>query len=92
MNATLSNKTNSISVYVIFLKDLEIFVDVSLSYSVLNSNNSDLEFMNKTVEVCKFLHNGRYEPLLHIIYKIVSEKGRLPQQCPLRKVLQILYL
>lgn len=90
MNATLSNKTKSLSGSLILMKDLEIFVEFTLTYSAHNSGNFKLEFMNRTVDACKFLHNPRYELLLQILYKIMLQKGHLPQRCPVKKVLKIL--
>lgn len=52
-----------------------------------NNKNKYIEFTNKTVNVCRLLNNRRYEPLIGLIYDILSAKEpNLPQRCPIRKV------
>lgn len=48
----------------------------------------NVEFMNKTINVCKVAHTKNSEPLLKLIYKVIAEnsKARLPKECPIKKV------
>ncbi len=47
-----------------------------------------IEFMNKTINICKMLSNRRYEPLMGLFYKIVQDlEPTLPKKCPIKKVL-----
>lgn len=48
----------------------------------------NIEFMNKTINVCKVAHKDRYEPLLKLIFKVLTDhpKANMPRQCPVKKV------
>lgn len=46
----------------------------------------NVEFMNKTINVCKVATSRNLEPLLKLIYKVIADKGNLPKECPIKKV------
>lgn len=48
----------------------------------------DVEFMNKTIDVCMVANSNRHEPLLRLILKVLTEnpKANVPKQCPVKKV------
>lgn len=51
----------------------------------------NVEFMVLSIDlinVCKVAHTDRYEPLLKLIFKVLTEnpKSNLPNQCPVKKV------
>lgn len=52
----------------------------------------NVEFMNKTINVCKVARTKNDEPLLKLIYKVLAENqiarklSRLPKECPVKKV------
>lgn len=86
MNATLS-PSGAITFYVRTLTEIkELFLTGVLKYSTDNSLNFDMEFTNKTIDVCKVLHNARYEPLVQLGYKIIAQQMLLPRRCPVQKV------
>lgn len=46
----------------------------------------DLEFINKTINVCEFFKNRRYEPILQLLYKVLNKRQSFPTRCPIGKV------
>lgn len=46
----------------------------------------ELEFMNRTIDVCKLFRDGRYEPLLQLLYKVLLKYTNFLQKCPVPKV------
>lgn len=82
MNTSLST-TGEMNVYFYFAKDVDIFAKFIINF---NSDNINVNFMNKTVSWCKVLQVPRYEPLIKIAYRVFSEKSHLPQKCPFEKV------
>lgn len=48
----------------------------------------NVEFMNKTINLCKVVHTRNDEPLLKLAFKVISEnkKSNLPKDCPVKKV------
>lgn len=48
----------------------------------------NVEFMNKTINVCKVAHTKNSEPLLKLIFKVLTEnkKAKVPKECPIKKV------
>lgn len=88
VNASLS-ADGSLSFYVKPLIDIDrLFVALRVDICADGSDDFNIDFMNKTVNVCKFFQNRRYEPLLQLTYKIISAKIILPKRCPIKKVLQ----
>ncbi len=85
-NATLS-ADGSITFFAKPLVEVkQIFLTVVIKFSNDGSENFDIDFMNKTINLCKMFYNPRYEPLIQLVVKIISVKVRLPQRCPVRKV------
>lgn len=85
MNATTSQ--DAFSIFVKLSKNVDnLFLTAVLKFSSDDSSNFDIEYMNKTVDVCKFPIHPRYEPLIQLVYRIISKKVHLPQRCPLKKV------
>lgn len=86
MNASLTSQ-GALNMYIRSLKDIKnVFATIVVKFSSNHSNNFDIDYMNKTVNVCKLFHNPRYEPLLKLGYKIISKDVHLPQRCPVKKV------
>lgn len=55
----------------------------------LQNNNKEfaIEFMNKTMDMCKILVNRRYDPVMGIFFEILKEKiPFFPKRCPIEKV------
>lgn len=48
----------------------------------------DVEFMNKTINVCKVARSKNAEPLLKLIFRVLTDndRARQPKQCPVKKV------
>lgn len=52
-----------------------------------NHNEFGIEFMNRTIDLCKLLSNRRYEPLMGLIYEAVKDNApSMPKKCPIKKV------
>lgn len=88
VNASLS-QSGAISIFVEILENynhpivfVKLFIDSGTGWY-------DFEVMNRTVDVCQFFRNKRYEPLLQIFYKVLLESGPFPKACPIRKVFGI---
>lgn len=88
MNATMS-ENGAASLFLKPSRDLNnVFATVVLNFSPDGSANFNANFINKTIDFCKLLHVPRYEPLIKLTYKIISETENVhfPQRCPLKKV------
>lgn len=85
---TLFNETGAMSLYVRQRIEVKrLFVTVTNKFSKNeNTNDFEINFLDKTVDICKFSQNRRYEPLIQLVYRITSEKINLPQRCPIKKV------
>jgi len=47
----------------------------------------DLEIMNRTIDLCKFYKNKRYEPILQVVFKLFEETlSHWARSCPMKKV------
>lgn len=82
LNSSLST-TGALNVYFIFAKEVDPFLKLFVNF---NSNNFNVDFMNKTVSLCKVLQVPRYEPFIKIAYKVMADKSHLPKTCPMKKV------
>lgn len=82
VNTSVST-TGALSIYFHFAREVELFLKLVIDF---NSNNVDVNFMNKTVSWCNLLQVPRYEPLIKIVYKVFSQNAHLPQKCPIKKV------
>lgn len=89
MNATLS-ENGALTFFINPARDFNnAFATVGLDLSTDGSDNFNVNFLNKTIDICKLLSVSRYELLLKLVYKIVSENDNVhfPQRCPFKKVL-----
>lgn len=84
-NASLS-PDGALSVFVQILENLNHPIAYTEVYVDSGNGQYDFEILNRTVNLCEFLRNKRYEPLLQIFYRIVSEGGSWPTACPIQKV------
>lgn len=46
----------------------------------------DMEIVNRTINLCEFFINPRYEPIIQVFYKAVSRNAVVPSSCPVQKV------
>lgn len=67
--------------------NLMIFFNIVIHFEDRN-NEFGIEFMNKTINLCKMLGNRRYEPVMGFIYQASQENAQssLPKKCPIKKV------
>lgn len=85
MNSSISTN-GALSMYMNILQDIS---DVYAKIEILiasSSGNYDLELVNKTIHVCEFFRNRRYEPIVQLFYKAMTKTGSFPHSCPIRKV------
>lgn len=85
INASLS-PSGALSVFVEILEDVNHPFAHAEIYADSGTGQYDFEVINRTVDICKFFHKKRYEPLLQLVYKTISENGAWPTSCPIRKV------
>lgn len=85
MNASIS-QSGAFNIWVQILENLnQPFVHTEI-YVDSGKGEIDFELLNRTIDICEFLRNQRYEPLLQIFYAIVRERGSWPKTCPVQKV------
>lgn len=56
-------------------------------YFQSDNGNYNIELLNRTIDLCKFYKNKRYEPILQAIFKLFEEY--MPNwftRCPTNKV------
>lgn len=85
INASVS-QSGALTVFVQILENLEHPFMHSALFFDSGKGGYDFEILNRTVNLCEFFRNTRYEPLLQIFYKILLENGPWPTTCPIRKV------
>lgn len=76
---------------VTILRDMSLpFVDFEVIHDSGNGN-FDMVYVNKTVDICMFLHNRKTNILLDVIYKSLSDYVDMPKRCPVRRVIEIFF-
>lgn len=50
----------------------------------------DLQYLNETVDICRFFRIKSYQPVLQVLYKSTVEQGDYPTSCPIKKVKTLL--
>lgn len=48
----------------------------------------DMEYINRTIDYCKFFSNKRYEPVLQVFFGIFAAKSDMARSCPIKKVIR----
>lgn len=71
---------------------LHIQKNIPVAYAhitvLMDSGNDtyDMLYVNRTLSVCKFLENSRFNPLIGVFYQVLLDVIELPQRCPILKV------
>lgn len=88
MNSTIDTAVGSISLHMNFLTNIFKPYVMAIAYTDSGNNLYDLELFNRTINVCMFFGNKRYEPLLQLAYQVFKrERGvSIPTRCPINKV------
>ncbi|KAJ6642235.1 Pyrethroid hydrolase Ces2a [Pseudolycoriella hygida] len=76
-----SNVSGAYDVFLnVFKENLKILVKLGVYFE-------NIEFMNKTINLCKVAKSKSDEPLLKLIFKVLTEnpKARVPTECPIKK-------
>lgn len=90
VNSSLSSN-GSISVYLTSQRVLtNVYAKIVINIESADHQVYDLEFINKTVNVCEFLDNKTNEPLLQGLYSVLNKDRSFPTSCPLRKVYRMM--
>lgn len=85
-NVTIKNNT-FFDVHINFLRDIsQPFIDLTVLHDSGNGNY-DMVYTNKTVDICLFLINKKYNILFDIFYKMMEDYVEMPKRCPIRKVI-----
>lgn len=62
----------------------DYYMQVAIAFDEKDDGKFESIFLNKTVDICKFLSTPSYETLLQIYYKAVLKyENNLPTQCPI---------
>lgn len=56
---------------------------------VVDSGNGtyDLEYFNRTIDVCRLLSDAKYEPFFQLVIRLTLPSSNLPRKCPFKTVL-----
>lgn len=77
----------SLSFYWNVLEDLPLPLYAKAKVMLKSSSGYyDLEMINRTIEVCKFFNDRKYEPILQVFFKLFIKTSKFPSSCPIRKV------
>lgn len=85
MNSSISTD-GSMSMFINVLQNVpQLYVKVKIT---LESSDGiyDLELINKTFNVCEFLNNPKYEPIVQVFYRALTKSGTFAKRCPIEKV------
>lgn len=89
-NITIKNRI-VVDVHINVLRDIpQLFVD----FEDLHDSGDgafDMVFTNQTVDLCMFLRNRKSNVFFDIVYRMLSDYGDVPKQCPIRKVTRTFY-
>ncbi len=80
-------RSNGHVIYLNVLRDnIDLHVTISINYE--NAKNEfTTEFVNKTISLCRLIHDRRYEPFLRLFYLILKEfSPEYISKCPIEKV------
>lgn len=86
INATFAD-SGKFNLYVEFLNIIRNpFMHTALYFESENGKY-DMEVLNRTVDLCKFYKNKRYEPILQVIFKLFADYlVHWARGCPMHKV------
>lgn len=86
LNASFGN-AGKFDLYVEFVNTIRNpFMHTGL-YFESDSGKYDLEVLNRTIDLCKFYKNKRYEPILQVIFKLFADTlSHWARRCPMTKV------
>lgn len=86
INATLT-KSNGVSIYIEIKEDIKRpFVTLVINMGSGVSGSIDLQYLNETIDMCRFFQNKAYLPVVQILYRALVEEGNYPTSCPIKKV------
>lgn len=73
--------------YLNVLKDnIDLYASTGIHLET-NENEFTTEFVNKTISVCRLIHDRRYEPFLRLIHMILKDYSpEFINKCPIKKV------
>ncbi|KAJ6635420.1 Integrator complex subunit 10 [Pseudolycoriella hygida] len=76
------------TLYMNVLKDnIDLYANIRICFEA-NKNQYTTEFVNKTISVCRLIHDRRYEPLLRAIHLSLMEYSpEFINKCPIQKKL-----
>ncbi|XP_037032988.1 uncharacterized protein LOC119071962 [Bradysia coprophila] len=85
INASIDDQMR-LNVY--FLSSTEIYPFVNARVMVDSGNGLyDLEYFNRTVNVCRLLSDPKYEPFLQLVARTTLPASNFPKRCPIGKKL-----
>lgn len=73
--------------YLNVLKDnIDLYATTGIHFEA-NKNEFTTEFANKTISVCRLIHDRRYEPFLRILHTMLKKHSpEFIDKCPIKKV------
>lgn len=75
---------------------LNVFFQTSISLSpflnsavMVDTGNGlyDMEYYNRTVNICRILSDPKYEPFLQLVIRTTLPASNFPKKCPIGKVI-----
>lgn len=88
LNSTVDTAAGTLSLHVNVLTNIFSPHLMAVGYLDSGNNRYDLGLFNRTIDLCMFWENNRYEPLLQVAFKLLKKQISrfLPPKCPIRKV------
>lgn len=84
-NASLTNSA-VISVNIQLLDNIKKPFSYVAIFLESSSGTYDMEIMNRTIDMCRFYRDIKYEPILQVGVRLFQQASSFPTLCPIRKV------
>lgn len=67
---------------------MDIYPFINAAVMVDNGNGLyDLEYFNRTINICRLLSDAKYEPFLQVVVRTTLPASNFPRKCPITKVI-----
>lgn len=73
---------------IVFRTSINISPFLNAAVMVDNGNGLyDMEYFNRTINICKLLSDPKYEPFLQLVVRTTLPASNFPKKCPIGKVM-----
>lgn len=75
---------------IVFRSSINISPYLNAAVMVDNGNGLyDMEYFNRTIDICKLLSDSKYEPFLQLVVRTTLPASNFPKKCPIGKVISL---